>query len=83
MSDRNGRRPPRDEESQSDLPPEEELADTIEELDKACARTRQLIYRLRPLLRPEREEGEGEDAEERPRRSRPPVQFSRRRQTRR
>lgn len=82
MSDRNGRRP-RDEESKSDLPPEEELADTIEELDKACARARQLIYRLRPLLRPERDEREGEDDEERRRRTRPPAQFSRRRQARR
>jgi len=29
-----------------------ELSDSIEELDKACARARQLVYQLRPLVRP-------------------------------
>lgn len=29
-----------------------ELSDAIEELDKACARARQLVYQLRPLVRP-------------------------------
>lgn len=29
-----------------------ELSDAIEELDKACARARQTIYQLRPLVRP-------------------------------
>lgn len=30
----------------------QELLVSIEELDKACANARQLIYRMRPLLRP-------------------------------
>ncbi len=29
-----------------------ELSDAIEELDKACAKARQTIYQLRPLVRP-------------------------------
>jgi hypothetical protein len=29
-----------------------ELSDSIEELDKACAKARQLVYQLRPLVRP-------------------------------
>ncbi len=30
----------------------QELSEAIEELDKACARARQVIYQLRPLVRP-------------------------------
>ena len=29
-----------------------ELSEAIEELDKACAKARQTIYQLRPLVRP-------------------------------
>jgi hypothetical protein len=29
-----------------------ELSETVEELDKACAKARQTIYQLRPLVRP-------------------------------
>ena len=35
----------------------QELSDAIEELDKACARARQVIYSLRPLVRPKGERG--------------------------
>lgn len=38
-----------------------ELIATVEELDKACARARQLIYRIRPLIRDEKEPGEEDD----------------------
>jgi hypothetical protein len=32
-----------------------ELSDAIEELDKACAKARQTVYQLRPLVRPKGE----------------------------
>ncbi len=36
----------------------QELSDSIEELDKACAKVRQVVYSLRPLVRPRGERGE-------------------------
>ena len=59
-----------------------ELHEAIEELDKACAHARQVIYRLRPLVRPKgqtkaREEPEEETSSERP------VALNRRQQARR
>jgi hypothetical protein len=33
----------------------QELSETIEELDKACAKARQVVYQLRPLVRPKGE----------------------------
>ncbi len=33
----------------------QELSEAIEELDKACAKARQVIYGLRPLVRPRSE----------------------------
>lgn len=54
-------------------PPEdwrEELSEAIEELDRACARARQLIYQLRPLLR------SGGTDEGQPRERREPSRFS-------
>jgi hypothetical protein len=35
-----------------------ELSEAIEELDKACAKARQTIYQLRPLVRPKGERGQ-------------------------
>ena len=35
-----------------------ELSEAIEELDKACAKARQVIYSLRPLVQPRRESGQ-------------------------
>ncbi len=43
-----------------------ELSTAVEELDKACASARQVIYRLRPLLRPKpaaRAESDADDDE--------------------
>ena len=36
----------------------QELSDAIEELDKACANVRQIVYSLRPLVRPRSERGQ-------------------------
>jgi hypothetical protein len=36
----------------------QELSEAIEELDKACAKARQVIYQLRPLVRPKGERGQ-------------------------
>ena len=36
----------------------QELLVSIEELDKACANARQLIYRMRPLLRPKQRQAD-------------------------
>jgi hypothetical protein len=36
----------------------QELSDAIEELDKACAKARQVIYALRPLVRQKGEKGQ-------------------------
>ena len=33
----------------------QELSDAIEELDKTCAKVRQVVYKLRPLVRTRRE----------------------------
>lgn len=43
----------------------EELSTAIEELDKACANARQVIYRLRPLVRPKQRKQEEDQGEER------------------
>ena len=42
----------------------EELSEAIEELDKACAHARQVIYRLRPLVRPKERSREGEPGDD-------------------
>ena len=34
------------------------LSEAIEELDKACAKARQMVYQLRPLVRPKGERGQ-------------------------
>jgi hypothetical protein len=36
----------------------QELSDAIEQLDYACAEARQIIYKLRPLVRPKGERGQ-------------------------
>jgi hypothetical protein len=36
----------------------QELFEAIEELDAACAKARQVIYALRPLVRPKGERGQ-------------------------
>lgn len=56
---------------------QEDLAGSLEQLDRAAARIRQLIYRIRPLLREEDESGKEGDVRE----ERRPVrgQFRRRR----
>ncbi len=36
----------------------QELSEAIDELDKACAKARQVIYELRPLVRPKGERGQ-------------------------
>jgi len=36
----------------------QELSEAIEELDKACAKVRQVVYKLRPLVRPKGERGQ-------------------------
>jgi len=59
-----------------------ELHEAIEDLDKACAHARQVIYRLRPLVRPKgRMEAKQEPEEET--KSEGPVAFNQRRQARR
>jgi hypothetical protein len=35
----------------------QDLSEAIEELDKACAKVRQAVYKLRPLVRPKGERG--------------------------
>lgn len=55
----------------------EEAHQMLEELDRALAQARQVIYRLRPMVRPKSEQGEeGRNRQERP------AQFQRRRQSR-
>lgn len=49
----------------------------LEELDRSLAQARQVIYRLRPMVRPKNEQGD-----ERPPRETRPVQFRRQRQSR-
>jgi len=36
----------------------QELSEAIEQLDSACAEARQIIYKLRPLVRPRGERGQ-------------------------
>lgn len=43
----------------------EDLADALEQLDRAAARVRQLVYRIRPMLRDEEPSEEGARSEER------------------
>ena len=44
-----------------------ELHEAVEELDKACAHARQVIYRLRPLVRPkQRKQDEGNESDRQP-----------------
>ncbi len=42
----------------------EELSEAIEELDRACAHARQVVYRLRPLVRPKERARERESADD-------------------
>ena len=68
---RKDRPQPREDASPEDWPESRrELIGTVEELDKACARARQLIYRLRPLLRDAKEAGGENEDEGRPVRGR-------------
>ena len=78
---------PREDQEDRDVPQprnwsewREEAHETLEELDRALAQARQVIYRLRPMIRPKDEQGE----ERQPRRSRQeqPVQFQRQRRNR-
>lgn len=45
-----------------------ELHEAIEELDKACAHARQVIYHLRPLVRPKqrKQDDEGNESDRQP-----------------
>jgi hypothetical protein len=64
---------PRDEEAQTNNVGSDgktwaewkrELFEAIEELDKACANARQVIYRLRPLVRPKQRRQEEDQGDE-------------------
>jgi hypothetical protein len=73
---------PRDEQEDRDVPQprnwtewREEAHETLEELDRALAQARQVIYRLRPMVRPKSDRG---DEPRQPRQERP-AQFQRRR----
>ena len=50
MPDQNGKQQNGDGKSWAQW--KRELSEAIEELDKACAKARQTIYQLRPLVRP-------------------------------
>lgn len=56
----------------------EDASTALEELDRALAQARQVIYRLRPMVRPKSEQS----GEERQQRQERPVQFRRQRQQR-
>lgn len=53
----------------------EEASQALSELDRALAQARQVIYRLRPMVRPKNEQQPTEERSERPA---PTVQFQRR-----
>lgn len=56
----------------------DEAHQALSELDRALAQARQVIYRLRPMVRPKNEQ----QTEDRPERPAQPTQFQRRRQAR-
>lgn len=58
----------------------EEAHQLLEELDRSLAQARQVIYRLRPMVRPKSEQNQQND--ERPQRQERTAQFQRRRQPR-
>lgn len=55
----------------------DEVSEMLSELDRSLAQARQVIYRLRPMVRPKTE-----STEEQPDRTERPAQFQRRRQPR-
>ena len=57
----------------------QELFESIEELDRACANARQVIYRLRPLVRPKTSESTEADAERTNREQREVASYNDRR----
>lgn len=77
---------PRNEAEQEDAPREprnwsewrEEAHQALSELDRALAQARQVIYRLRPMVRPKTEENQ----EREPGQNRRPSQFRRARNSR-
>jgi hypothetical protein len=75
MSKDDRRREHRDEEDDTDKA-RDDLPGALEQLDRAAARIRQLVYRIRPLLRSD-DDGDEEGGE---RESRRPIrgQFRRR-----
>jgi len=75
---------PHDDQEDRDVPPprnwaewREEAHQTLEELDRALAQARKVIYRLRPMVRPKNDQGD----ERQPRQERP-AQFQRPRRSR-
>jgi hypothetical protein len=57
---RDEQQPPEPEQQKSWAEWKAELHEAIEELDKACAHARQVIYRLRPLVRPKQRKQDNE-----------------------
>lgn len=76
---------PRNETAEEDAPREprnwsewrEEASQALSDLDRALAQARQVIYRLRPMVRPKNEENQ----EREPTQSGRPAQFRRARQS--
>jgi hypothetical protein len=65
-NDDNDRRSRRRNEDDDPEQAQEGLLGALEQLDRAAARVRQLVYRIRPMLRENgQEEPEGEDREDR------------------
>lgn len=65
MTNGNQRRQPRKKEDDPE-PTQDDLSAALEQLDRAAARVRQLVYRIRPMLRvDEDDEQKGEPVEER------------------
>lgn len=77
-NDTEDRRQRRRVDSEESEPTQEGLLGALEQLDRAAARVRQLVYRIRPMLR---ENGE-EDQEGEEREDRRPVRGQFRRRTR-
>lgn len=53
-NENNSKRRHRDEEQEQEPTPED-LSGALEQLDRAAARVRQLVYRIRPMLRDDEE----------------------------
>jgi hypothetical protein len=63
MPNDNSKRRRREEEEEQDPTPED-LSGALEQLDRAAARVRQLVYRIRPMLRDGEEKYEKGDVNE-------------------